>query len=90
MITSAPGPMSSARKRDGERIGSRADTDGVSAIAGGATEFLLERFELRSEDEPAARHHPPDRRLDRGGILPGVSLEKRNHPKTSSGAGSSR
>ena len=70
--------MSRARKRNCERIGSGADTNGVRRL-GGATEFLLEGFELRSEDEPAAGDHPLDRRLDCAGILPGRQSQKRNH-----------
>ena len=76
-------------KRDGERVGSRADANGTRG-SGCTAEFVLERLELRSEDEPATRHNPPNRCVDRWRVLFERQLEKSNHPITSSGAGSSR
>ena len=70
-------------QRDG--IGAGADADRERRLAGGG-ELRLERLDLGSEHEPAARDHAIDRGLDGGGVGAGPQRVKRNVARHS-GAG---
>ena len=70
VITSSPGPMSSARSDQRDGIGARADADGMRD-AGSRGELRLERLDLGAEDEPAAGDDAVDRAVDGRGIVAG-------------------
>ena len=65
-------------QRNRKRIGAGADADGVFSVCRGG-ELLLERLELRAEDEPAPCHHSRNGFLHRFGILAGCQLQKADH-----------
>ena len=77
VITSSPGADAERAQDQRDRVGAGADADGVRR-AGRGGELLLERLDLGSEDEPAARDHAIDRAPHVGGVLAGHERHERN------------
>ena len=79
VITSSPAPMPRARSDQRDRVGPVPDADRVGG-AGGRGELLLERLDLGTEHEPAARDDAVDRGANVGRVLAGDQRQEGNAP----------
>jgi hypothetical protein len=68
-------------ERDGERVGASTNSHGSASLAR-VCEFVLERFDFGTEDEPATLDDATDGRLHDGGIVAWCQREEWDHGTT--------